>query len=203
MRVSGRKLNKKEDSPYRPAQPPIYEQPTYQTEPTYRQPINQQPIVVRKNYTGLIVAGVILGLVIAIPVVLMVVGVIGAIAVPNLLASRQAANEATAISHLRTFHGAEATYQATSGAGSFGSFDELVKTGLIAEQPRGFGYEYTLTRSASGTRYCIAANSANPNGAQKQRSFAVTGEGVIYVSETGAIDCRDGELSGGTMKRLQ
>ena len=48
-------------------------------------------------------------------VVVIIIAIIAAIAIPNLLASRRAANEASAISTLRTYHSAEATYQATTG----------------------------------------------------------------------------------------
>ena len=41
-------------------------------------------------------------------------------AIPNLMASRRAANEGSAQGSLRTINSAEATYQLTSGNGSFG-----------------------------------------------------------------------------------
>ena len=47
-------------------------------------------------------------------IVVVIIGIIAAIAIPNLLASRRAANEASAISILRTVNSAEATCQATS-----------------------------------------------------------------------------------------
>src|SRR5690348_87343 len=48
-------------------------------------------------------------------VVVIIIAIVAAIAIPNLLASRRAANEASAISSLRTIHSAQATYQATVG----------------------------------------------------------------------------------------
>src|SRR6476619_7532473 len=48
-------------------------------------------------------------------VVVIIIAIVAAIAIPNLLASRRSANEASAISSLRTIHSAEATYQATQG----------------------------------------------------------------------------------------
>src|SRR5207247_2850648 len=57
---------------------------------------------------------------------------IAAIAIPNLLMARMLANEASAIGHLRTLATAEATYQATLGAGrSFGTMQELIESGAI------------------------------------------------------------------------
>ena len=48
-------------------------------------------------------------------IVVAVIGLIAAIAIPNLLASRRAANEASAISSLRTIGSAQATYRQTIG----------------------------------------------------------------------------------------
>jgi prepilin-type N-terminal cleavage/methylation domain-containing protein len=53
-------------------------------------------------------------------IVVAIIGIIAAIAIPNLLASRRAANEGSAQSSLRTIHSSEATYQATIGNGDFG-----------------------------------------------------------------------------------
>src|SRR5262252_5655615 len=50
-------------------------------------------------------------------IVVAIIGIIAAIAIPNLLKSRQAANEASAIGSVRTIGTAQATYQSTSGAG--------------------------------------------------------------------------------------
>ncbi len=53
-------------------------------------------------------------------IVVAIIGIIAAIAIPNLLASRRAANEGSAQSSLRTIHSSQATYQATAGNGNFG-----------------------------------------------------------------------------------
>jgi type IV pilus assembly protein PilA len=54
-------------------------------------------------------------------IVVAIIGIIAAIAIPNLLASRRAANEGSAQSSLRTIHSSEATFQATIGNGAFGA----------------------------------------------------------------------------------
>ncbi len=53
-------------------------------------------------------------------IVVAIIGIIAAIAIPNLLASRRAANEGSAQSTLRTIHSSEAVYQSTIGDGQFG-----------------------------------------------------------------------------------
>jgi len=64
-------------------------------------------------------------------IVVAIIGIIAAIAIPNLLASRRAANEGSAQATMRTLTGAEATYQATAGLGNFASLTELYGQGLI------------------------------------------------------------------------
>jgi len=50
-------------------------------------------------------------------IVVAIIGIIAAIAIPNLLKSRQAANEASAIGSMRTIGTGQATYQSTKGKG--------------------------------------------------------------------------------------
>jgi prepilin-type N-terminal cleavage/methylation domain-containing protein len=59
-------------------------------------------------------------------IVVVIIGIIAAIAIPNLMASRRAANEGSAISSLRTIHGAQMTYAATYGNGNYAG---VVSTG--------------------------------------------------------------------------
>jgi type IV pilus assembly protein PilA len=64
-------------------------------------------------------------------IVVAIIGIIAAIAIPNLLASKRAANESSAIASVRTITSAEATYQATSLSGSYGSLSQLNTAGLV------------------------------------------------------------------------
>src|SRR5258707_4468184 len=54
-------------------------------------------------------------------IVVAIIGIIAAIAIPNLLASRRAANEGSAQSSLRTIHSSQGTYQATVGVVNYGT----------------------------------------------------------------------------------
>jgi prepilin-type N-terminal cleavage/methylation domain-containing protein len=54
-------------------------------------------------------------------IVVAIIGIIAAIAIPNLLASRRAANEASAISALRTIGTAQSTSSSTLGDGDYGT----------------------------------------------------------------------------------
>ena len=81
-------------------------------------------------------------------IVVAIIGIIAAIAIPNLLASRRAANEGSAQSSLRTIHSAQSTYQSTSGNGAFSPdlatlgtvnlIDPVLKLGSKS------GYNFTL-----------------------------------------------------------
>lgn len=123
-------------------------------------------------------------------IVVVIIGIIAAIAIPNLLASRRAANEGAAVSALRTIHGAEVTYQSTAGAGAFGDFTALKGQQLVdsvlagtATTPKS-GYKFTLTVSGGGATTAQFACVANPSTiggvtATGSRDFAIEAPGVI------------------------
>src|SRR6187399_809481 len=52
-------------------------------------------------------------------IVVVIIGIIAAIAIPNLLAARRSANEGSAVSAMRTLHGAQMTYSSTYGNGAY------------------------------------------------------------------------------------
>src|SRR3954462_5895921 len=64
-------------------------------------------------------------------IVVVIIGIIAAFAIPNLLAGRRSANEGSAISSLRTLHGAEMTYASTYGNGNYGTLAPMGHNGLI------------------------------------------------------------------------
>ena len=52
-------------------------------------------------------------------IVVAIIGIISAIAIPNLVSSKRAANEASSLAALRIISSSEATYQSTTGAGQY------------------------------------------------------------------------------------
>jgi prepilin-type N-terminal cleavage/methylation domain-containing protein len=62
-------------------------------------------------------------------IVVVIIGIIAAIAIPNLMAARRSANEASAIASMRTLNGAQATYKSSNP--TFGSLPDLQSAGLI------------------------------------------------------------------------
>src|SRR5213075_3016850 len=79
-------------------------------------------------------------------IVVAIIGIIAAIAIPNLLASRRAANEGSAQQSLRTMASAEATYKSTAGNGNYGPVSDMVVQNLIDSTLGGgtkSGYNFT------------------------------------------------------------
>ena len=123
-------------------------------------------------------------------IVVAIIGIIAAIAIPNLLASRRAANEGSAQSSLRTIHSSEATYQATSGNGNFGSMAELLTANLIdavlaSNQKSGYTFVVTETDLVAGTSLATFKATANPtitSGVSQSgtRKFGVRDDGVMH-----------------------
>ena len=123
-------------------------------------------------------------------VVVAIIGIISAIAVPNLLTSKRAANEGSAISSLRTITSAQATYQATAGAGWYGSMANLSTAGLVDSTISGStllapknGYFFTAVPDSSTPKaqYLTTASTARAGGmtATGSRNFASDATGVI------------------------
>src|SRR5436309_15964992 len=84
-------------------------------------------------------------------IVVAIIGIIAAIAIPNLLASRRAANEGSAQQSLRTISSAEATYQATAGNGNYGTMVNLTGQNLIdSELGTGTKSSYSFVITAQG-----------------------------------------------------
>ncbi len=120
-------------------------------------------------------------------IVVAIIGIIAAIAIPNLLASRKAANESAAIGTLRTINTAEATYQSTTGNGSYGAGSDLLTAKLIdstlaaANASKG-GHTYNIT-FASATPGQFEATAARQTG-KADRSYYTDEAGVIYYNAT-------------------
>lgn len=120
-------------------------------------------------------------------IVVAIIGIIAAIAIPNLLASKRAANEGSAIASLRTITGAEATYQATAGGGNYGDMAALNTAGLVdsvlasATGKSGYAFVATPTAGSTNTNYLTTASTLVASGvtATGTRNFASDATGVI------------------------
>lgn len=124
---------------------------------------------------GIAIAGIVMNLIAVCMIVPL--GIISAIAIPNLLASRKAANEASAIASLRYIGGAQATYAAT-GTGNYGSLTQLFSARLIdANLASGTKNGYVFTVTVNGTNF--EAHATPVSRSTGNRSFYVSADGVI------------------------
>lgn len=134
-------------------------------------------------------------------IVVVIVGVIAAIAIPNMLAARRSANEGSAISSIRTYHGAQLTYQVTKGNGEFAGDPAdatvafpLLKSQRLIDDTLGSGsksgYLFTgLAVPKTGTTPAQFAGIAKPGvptglTATATQNFAVATDGILYSSDS-------------------
>jgi type IV pilus assembly protein PilA len=140
-------------------------------------------------------------------IVVAIILIIAAIAVPNMLRSKIAANEASAVASIRVINTAQVSYSSTYGLG-YGTLVNLstpavgcpAATALVAcllDSNLGAGTKngYTFTSVAAGG----AGTSANPNttfnstavptapGQSGQSSYCSDGSGVIRRDLNGAV----------------
>jgi len=142
-------------------------------------------------------------------IVVVIIGIIAAIAIPNLLAARRSANEGSAASSLRTIHGASATWQATVGNGQFpgnsgsagvtglqelasGSLIDPVLGGVGATNAdkSGFRFNYINYDFVAGTNPASFACTSMPvtnTGftATCTRNFGIATDGVLFTESLG------------------
>ena len=125
-------------------------------------------------------------------IVVGIIGIISAIAVPNLISSKRSANEASAISTMRLLFSAQNTYRATAGSGSFGDFGDLETAGLIdsvvgaSDTVPKSGYLFT-NAPVSAVNFPAFDATGEPTIytgalATGQRSFFVNEAGVLYFA---------------------
>ena len=148
-------------------------------------------------------------------IVVAIIGIIAAIAVPGLLRARMSGNEASAIGSLRAINSAESTYASSCGGNGYAQTLEdlalppaagqqafispdLATTGGVKS-----GYNVTLAAEAGAAIVTLAAATCNGAaadamasyhgisvpvtvGSTGQRSFATDSRGTIFFDNTGA-----------------
>jgi type IV pilus assembly protein PilA len=121
-------------------------------------------------------------------IVVAVIGIIAAIAIPNMLASRRAANEGAALSAMRSIHSAQVTYLNTAGSGKYGTLANLGTEGLVDSDLGGgtrSGYTFdcpagNLTAGSPPTYFATAVpTSIAPVTRTGHRSFTIADDGRI------------------------
>jgi type IV pilus assembly protein PilA len=133
-------------------------------------------------------------------IVVAILGIIMAIAVPNLLASKRAANEGSAVSSMRTIHSCQLTYWATTGSGNYADLPNLAVdtlTDVVLGSGSKSGYNFVVTPNAVGTTpalYYATAVPINTLGPTRTgtRRFGVTEDGVIHGDSIALTPYADG-----------
>jgi prepilin-type N-terminal cleavage/methylation domain-containing protein len=128
-------------------------------------------------------------------IVVAIIGIVSAIAIPNLIASRRAANEASALATMRIISSAEVTYQSTAGAGSYGDLAALETRGLIdsviaaATISTGTPKTGYLFSAENITGFGLPAFDAKAQPSLHAASNAVYGTGSrsFFINEAGAM----------------
>jgi prepilin-type N-terminal cleavage/methylation domain-containing protein len=133
-------------------------------------------------------------------IVVAIILIIAAIAIPNLLRSRMAANEASAVGSLRTLNTAAVTYSSTYPAvgypGTLGALApaspatsaaaDLVDSVLAGGTKSGYSFTWAAGTGTPSTGYSIVSNAVAQN-TSGTRGFYTDQSGVIrYNSGAGA-----------------
>jgi prepilin-type N-terminal cleavage/methylation domain-containing protein len=145
-------------------------------------------------------------------IVVAIIGIIAAIAIPNLLKSRQAANEASAIGSVRTIGTAQATYQSTRGKGKDFALnltvlgpgagnDAQIDATLAGGDKSGFHFDMVGKFAVAGGEPSYFDTNAKPQSSGTfgtgNRWFYSNETYVLYGDSTGAI-APPGAPSGGS-----
>jgi type IV pilus assembly protein PilA len=147
-------------------------------------------------------------------IVVAIILIIAAIAIPNLLRSRIAANQASAVGSLRTINTAEITYASTYNTGysptlvalgppapgaqatatSAGLIDSLLASG----QKSGYSFVYVASTGTSGTNYVSYTLNANPlqPGTTGQNYYFTDQSAVIRQNTSGTAGSSDSPIGG-------
>jgi len=145
-------------------------------------------------------------------IVVAIIGIIAAIAVPGLLRARMSGNEASAMGSMRSIDSAELTYSSATGGGGYavllsvlaascpGSVQGFISPDLKNDPSIKSGYTVKLADSTVGTpsdvtddcngkksRTGYYATAVPTNiGTTGQRGFSTAAHGTVYFTSTGA-----------------
>jgi type IV pilus assembly protein PilA len=137
-------------------------------------------------------------------IVVAIILIIAAIAIPNLLRSRMAANEASAVGSLRTINTAAVTYSTTYPAVGYptslgalkpaspaiSTASDLIDVVLAAGTKSGYTFTFTTDGKTPSVGYKNTGQPVVP-GSSGQRYFFTDQSGVIRANATAAATVAD------------
>jgi type IV pilus assembly protein PilA len=154
-------------------------------------------------------------------IVVAIIGIIAAIAVPGLLRARMSGNESSAIGSLRAINSAEASYSSAAGNGGYavllatlasscpGSAQGFISPDLATDPSVKSGYTITLTNGAGGAVVAADCNGTNSEtayyataapvtiGTTGNRGFATNAAGTIFFDPAGGTPAEATMVPGG------
>ena len=124
-------------------------------------------------------------------IVVTIIGIVSAIAVPNLLATKRAANEGSALASLRVIHSCEHGYRAATGTSEYGTLDDLkgqflTDMVLSSGTKSGYNFEVHPTVGVTPPQFYATAVPINTSGVGQTgtRRFSITEDGVLRSDTT-------------------
>ena len=126
-------------------------------------------------------------------IVVAIILIIAAIAIPNLLKSRMAANESSAVGSIRTLNTGEVTYASSCPNVGFSATIDELNTGAVCAGGTGIIDNVLATGNKSGYTfaYAPATNGAPVNTTYTvtavPQKVAVTGQRGFFSDQTGVI----------------
>jgi type IV pilus assembly protein PilA len=126
-------------------------------------------------------------------IVVAIILIIAAIAIPNLLRSRIAANQASAVGSLRTLNTAEITYSSTFNVGFSATMSDLGPGANPTSTAAGLIDSVLALGSKSGYTFTYTAGASDASGRINTYSFtaipitASTGTNYYFTDQSGVI----------------
>ena len=122
-------------------------------------------------------------------IVVAIIAIIAAIAIPNLLRSRIAGNESSAIGNLRTVNGAQVAYNGAKSkfAATFAELQADTPKYLDGDWGAATvksGYKFVMAASVTQGYTCIATRDSASTGT---RNFYTDASGVIRYADAGGV----------------
>ena len=116
-------------------------------------------------------------------IVVAILGIVAALAIPNLINARQAAKSASVVSSLRLIHSSELSYRQSND--TYGDLDALGDAGFINDtrlrsgQKAKYTFIVTPDGAAPSIRYTATATPSDPSAATIWRHYFIDQSGII------------------------
>lgn len=127
-------------------------------------------------------------------IALAIILIVAAIAIPNFMRSRMAANEAAAVQNMRDITTGQVVYSTTYGIGFSGTLGNLGGTGPATATSAGLIDDILATGTKSGFIYTYVPTNPDPKGNPQgfalnanPQNFGATGQRYFFTDQSGVI----------------